>query len=254
MPTELVAESFLLRQLARAYLAAPWALPGGVGRGMTPREQPEGGWPFPVGIGLSSDGAAEEGEPRGAGAGSLNLSESASAVLAQRGERGPSTVSQYTDSWSSTTGTGGTGVDPSSWDGQGWNDGGNGGSDTPWNDGWGGGANDGRPGVDSSWGSQYNSFGGVGLTLTRTLTLTPTPTLALALALALARTLTPTRWLRRLRPSADAVAALAAAGAILRHPRRGVRGLTLTLTLTLALTLTLTRCGTAPSRPPGPRS
>ena len=87
VPTELVAESFLLRQLARAYLAAPWALPGGVGRGKTPREQPAGGWPFPVGLG--SDDAAEEGEPRGAGA--LNLSESASAVLAQRGERGPST-------------------------------------------------------------------------------------------------------------------------------------------------------------------
>ena len=87
VPTELVAESFLLRQLARAYLAAPWALPGGVGRGRTPREQPPGGWPFPVGLG--SDDAAEEGEPRRAGA--LNLSESASAVLAQRGERGPST-------------------------------------------------------------------------------------------------------------------------------------------------------------------
>ena len=89
VPTELVAESFLLRQLARAYLAAPWALPGGVGRGRTPREQPPGGWPFPVGLG--SDDAAEEGEPRRAGA--LNLSESASAVLAQRGERGPSTRS-----------------------------------------------------------------------------------------------------------------------------------------------------------------
>ena len=84
VPTELVAEPFLLRQLARAYLAAPWALPGGMVRGRTPREQPPGGWPFPVGL-----DAAEEGEPRHAGA--LNLSESASAVLAQRGLRGPST-------------------------------------------------------------------------------------------------------------------------------------------------------------------
>ena len=84
MPTELVAESFLLRQLARAYLAAPWALPGGVGSGKTPREQPAGGWPFPVGLGL--DGAAEEGEPRGAGA--LNLwSDSCSVCFEPTGTR-----------------------------------------------------------------------------------------------------------------------------------------------------------------------
>ena len=153
MPTELVAESFLLRQLARAYLAAPWALPGGVGRGKTPREQPAGGWPFPVGPG--SDGA-EEGETHSAG--ELILSESASAVLAQRGEHEPATG-------------GGASVDPS-WDNQGWNEAGNGGGNQGWNEGGNRGWNEGwagdvnTPGAGDGWGSAssgyngLNSFGG----------------------------------------------------------------------------------------------
>ena len=58
---ELVSESFLLMQLARAFLAAPWMLPD-AGSSRTLRTEPSGGWGFPV---LSDEGeAADEGEVR----------------------------------------------------------------------------------------------------------------------------------------------------------------------------------------------
>ena len=80
-----VSELFLLRQLSRAFLAAPWT---GQGAAKRKREPPPAGWPFPVGIGGADDGA-EEGEEAGRRTSRfrLNLSESASVVLRARGER-----------------------------------------------------------------------------------------------------------------------------------------------------------------------
>jgi len=85
-----VSELFLLRQLARAFLAAPWTVPGAA---KTVREQPAAGWPFPVGSASSGEeeDSAEEGEEAGRRTSGtrLNLSVSASVVLRARGERAP---------------------------------------------------------------------------------------------------------------------------------------------------------------------
>ena len=47
---DLVAEFFLMRQLTRAFLAAPWNLPEDANKpSVTLRESPGGdGWPFPI--------------------------------------------------------------------------------------------------------------------------------------------------------------------------------------------------------------
>ncbi|EOD38425.1 hypothetical protein EMIHUDRAFT_109334 [Emiliania huxleyi CCMP1516] len=46
-PRELVAERFVLQQLARAFVQEPWLLPASSAT-RTARPPPEGGWPFPV--------------------------------------------------------------------------------------------------------------------------------------------------------------------------------------------------------------
>ena len=74
---ERVSERFLLRQLARAFLAAPWLLPdAGVSR--TQRPLPLTGWAFP-----SEEEEAEEGEEQDVDEGVM-LSESASILTAKK--------------------------------------------------------------------------------------------------------------------------------------------------------------------------
>jgi hypothetical protein len=82
-----VSEHFLLRQLARAFLAAPWLLPD-AGKGRTPREPPPQGWAFPTADDDADDGG-EEGEvpSRGEQDEGVMLSDSATAITTQRLQR-----------------------------------------------------------------------------------------------------------------------------------------------------------------------
>ena len=61
-PPQYVSEDFLLRQLVRAYLQAPWVLrDAGVAKAPTKRPPPAAGWPFGVG-GDPSEGEEDEGD------------------------------------------------------------------------------------------------------------------------------------------------------------------------------------------------
>ena len=74
---DVVSESFLFAQIARAFLAAPWLLPD-AGQSRTWRPTPAAGWTFPL-------HEADEGEQ--VGAGGMMLSESSTAVLVDRMRR-----------------------------------------------------------------------------------------------------------------------------------------------------------------------
>ena len=79
---ERVPERFLLRQLVRSFLAAPWLMPD-AGKSRTPRPTPPHGWAFPSAADAPEEGeevAEEEDE-------GVMLSNSASVLTAQRLQR-----------------------------------------------------------------------------------------------------------------------------------------------------------------------